>query len=386
MNKYGVIYLIKNKINNKMYIGQTVQSFDERYGGNLKKFTHNIHLKNAIDKYGIDNFEIDKEFDVAYSKEELDKLEDMYIKIYQTTDSKFGYNKMFGGSNGLHTNETKKKMRDIQKKINGVKVVCCTNNRVFDTIAEASREYSVSQSEIISCCKDKISKAGYENGVPLQWVYYDDYLLGKKPKDIERIVCVTTEEIFDTLEEAVRKYPSTTISGISQCCSFSYNSCGYDEKGNRLQWIKYTDYNKGIRPKPVGDNRVICITTNLIFENANKASMHYNLDISHLLRNCRLESNYCGKLEDGTRLQWLFYSEYINGKKHFKVKDDRVVCLNYNKVFKNAKEASLFYGLDKSCISKCCRGVRKSCGKDEFGNPMTWMKYTEYKNNKNKTA
>ena len=64
---YGVIYKITNKINGKSYIGQTTQGFDKRYGYNLKRSTKNRHLKSAINKYGIDNFDICKVFDVAYN-------------------------------------------------------------------------------------------------------------------------------------------------------------------------------------------------------------------------------------------------------------------------------------------------------------------------------
>ena len=52
-NIYGVIYIIRNKINNKLYIGQTIEKggFGRRYGHNLAKNTHNKHLKSSIQKY-----------------------------------------------------------------------------------------------------------------------------------------------------------------------------------------------------------------------------------------------------------------------------------------------------------------------------------------------
>ena len=115
MEVYGIIYLIENKINNKMYIGQTTDKngFDGRYQNDLYKHTHNEYLKRSIHKYGIENFKIDKEFDFAYSKKELDKLEDMYIKMYDTTDRRYGYNRRGGGSTGKMSKETKKKMSII---------------------------------------------------------------------------------------------------------------------------------------------------------------------------------------------------------------------------------------------------------------------------------
>lgn len=110
---YGYIYMIRNKINNKIYFGATSQDggFDRRYTNNVQKYTHNKHLKRSIKKYGIESFKIVKEFDIAYSKEELDKLEDIYIKIYKTTDKRYGYNSKYGGSHGKHTNETKLKIK-----------------------------------------------------------------------------------------------------------------------------------------------------------------------------------------------------------------------------------------------------------------------------------
>ena len=114
---YGVIYLVINKINNKIYVGQTVGSFQDRYNGDIAKNTHNEHLRRAINKYGIDNFYIVEEYKVAYSKEELDYLEDWYITIYDTMNPSMGYNKKGGGSNGRHSEETRKKMSELKKGI-----------------------------------------------------------------------------------------------------------------------------------------------------------------------------------------------------------------------------------------------------------------------------
>ena len=110
MKRYGIIYKIENKINGKIYIGQTTKSFKERYNNDVAKFTHNQHLKDSIEKYGIKNFEITEEFDIAYSMEELNKKENHYINLYKSTDRKFGYNKKTGGANGRHNEETKKKI------------------------------------------------------------------------------------------------------------------------------------------------------------------------------------------------------------------------------------------------------------------------------------
>ena len=95
---YGVIYKITNKINGKTYIGQTIHGFDKRYNGNLKNNTHNQYLKRSITKHGIENFEVNKIFDIAFSKEELDIKEDLWINYFDCVNN--GYNNKGGGSNG----------------------------------------------------------------------------------------------------------------------------------------------------------------------------------------------------------------------------------------------------------------------------------------------
>lgn len=113
---YGYIYMVKNLVNKKLYFGITVNDFNARYSGNIGKHTHNDHLKRSIEKYGIENFEINEQFDVAYTEDDLYELEDMYMCIYNTLDPKYGYNKRRSGSkykgHGKMSEESKHKMSD----------------------------------------------------------------------------------------------------------------------------------------------------------------------------------------------------------------------------------------------------------------------------------
>lgn len=56
----------------------------------------------------------------------------------------------------------------------------------------------------------------------------------------------------------------------------------------------------------------------------------------------------------------------------------KVVCLNTNEVYVSATEASKIRNVNLSKLCMCCRGDRKSCGKDESGNPLHWIYYTDY--------
>lgn len=119
MQVYGIIYMIRNNVNGKIYFGQTIKKkgFKGRYeNGEWWRFSDNSHLKNSAEKYGHENFTVIEEFDVAYSKQELDLLEDLYICMYDTMNRQFGYNKRRGGSHGKLSQESKDK---IAQKVGG---------------------------------------------------------------------------------------------------------------------------------------------------------------------------------------------------------------------------------------------------------------------------
>lgn len=108
---YGIIYRIKNKVNNKVYIGQCVDKFKRRYKGKRWwDYTHNLHLKNSYNKYGVENFEVTEIIDIAFSKSELNIKEQLWILRYSSVNPKFGYNKAYGGNINIYTEETRSKM------------------------------------------------------------------------------------------------------------------------------------------------------------------------------------------------------------------------------------------------------------------------------------
>jgi group I intron endonuclease len=109
LNEVCSIYLLRNKINNKVYIGQTWQLPKYRFGTNGRGYVECTHLHNAIQKYGWDNFE-HTILGTALSQEEADKKEDDFINFYNSRDTKLGYNIKSGGSRGKLSDETKRKL------------------------------------------------------------------------------------------------------------------------------------------------------------------------------------------------------------------------------------------------------------------------------------
>ena len=96
-------------INHKIYIGQTILDdvIKDRYGGSIKH-THNNHLKDSINLYGEDNFDVSI-IDYAENKDELNKKEIYWISYYDSY--KNGYNETQGGQYGLQTQEAIEKIK-----------------------------------------------------------------------------------------------------------------------------------------------------------------------------------------------------------------------------------------------------------------------------------
>ena len=100
-----IVYLIVNRVNNKVYVGQTVKSLEWRWDGHLCDSRHvnknTLLVDRAIAKYGKENFLL---FTLCFasSQQELDDLETYYIKFFDARNLEIGYNLKSGGGRGKH--------------------------------------------------------------------------------------------------------------------------------------------------------------------------------------------------------------------------------------------------------------------------------------------
>ena len=236
--RYGIIYKIRNKSNNKVYIGQTIKKygFDQRYSYDLYKNTKNIHLKSSIEKYGIDNFEITKEFDIAYNKDELDRKEKYWISFYKSTDPKYGYNYQDGGSNGSpneetrlkmslnnpkyllgkhHSEKTRQKMSLSAKKRGAPIIPPSSRKKAREKLI--GRKLSISTIEKIKESRKDINQHGANN------------------PNAKRIKCLTTGKIFETTKMACEFYNIKRNLIYKSCKDHKY-CCGKLPSGEKLYW------------------------------------------------------------------------------------------------------------------------------------------------------
>ena len=123
----GYIYIIKNTINNKVYIGQTTNTIEYRFKQHLDNVEYNYktsHLYNAMRKYGKQNFYVELLEEVPNNL--LNDREIYWIAYYNSFNN--GYNSTIGGEGN--------------KKLNYENIIQDWNNGF--TVAELKQKYNIS--------------------------------------------------------------------------------------------------------------------------------------------------------------------------------------------------------------------------------------------------
>lgn len=204
------IYKITNKINEKIYVGQSVDIIDRWRRHKIAKDDYVIH--QAIRKYGVENFifEIIEEC----SREELDDKEKYWI-IQCESFSKNGYNMTPGGQGGAFPfNEKEVK----QYSLTGEYIA------TFKSLKQAGRTLGIDPRYISNCCLQKTHTAkGY------QWCFTgNEHLISIKPKMNPGYVKIPVNQ-YDLQGKYLRTYDSmraaalavgslTAMKQISLCC------------------------------------------------------------------------------------------------------------------------------------------------------------------------
>jgi len=112
-----IVYLIRNKINKKVYIGQTSKTVEVRWKQHIKSSKNpKTPIHHAINKYGINCFEIKVLVHSLASIDELNRVEKNLIALYKSV--KNGYNCQIGGCSHILNAETKEKISKSVSKNN----------------------------------------------------------------------------------------------------------------------------------------------------------------------------------------------------------------------------------------------------------------------------
>lgn len=345
MKKSG-IYKIVNLVNNKVYVGQS-NWINKRIGVHkrfLRANKHcNVHLQNAYNKYGEQNFIFDV---IEYcSEDKLNEREQYWINYYDSY--KNGYNMTLGGDGSrgyFFSKESKEKMSFNHADFTGDKNPMYKKNiKDFMTEEDYSRwllshKNSPHKKGIIksqkSIQKQKESlKIYYKNhvspnkGKPLSKEHLQKLMEGKNKyfqqfgnPHSTKVICLNTLRIYNSIKEAAIKY-NISASEISSCCLHLIKSAGKDDNNEKLIWLyldEYNHMNESQRSHYYEEcfnancgrynsqaKKVYCVTTNEYFDTVRSAAKKYNVDASSLCKCCKGKIKYCGKL-DNQQLIWQY--------------------------------------------------------------------------------
>ena len=166
-----IIYKITNKLNGRVYIGQTVRTLEYRWKQHCRAKDNTVFHK-ALRKYGPENFTVEQ-IDIACTLDELNKKEKYWIEYYHSV--KDGYNMTEGGRSGAvdmkRSEKTKQKIADSirgKKHWHATRVRNIETGEIFDTVSEAARKYNTLKTNIIGVCK---GRAHFKTCKGYHWEY-----------------------------------------------------------------------------------------------------------------------------------------------------------------------------------------------------------------------
>lgn len=216
------IYQIRNKINNKVYIGQSnnIQRRWQEHIYRLNKGDHeNEHLQNAWNKYGADTFE----FSILVECNDvnlLNELETLNINNKKALCRAEGYNIASGGNrpNTLF-GKTKDEIREMYKR-----VVSSRLNKWKET-GNPRKGSHISDSQ-----KEYLSKINKGKNHPMFGTKRPEHSLkvsGANNPRARKIKCIETNEVFNCAKDASKKYNVTNSTILKACRGVQKTSAGF---------------------------------------------------------------------------------------------------------------------------------------------------------------
>lgn len=215
--------------NGKVYIGQTCQLPNKRFGKNGDGYKGSVLFYNAIQKYGWDNFKHEIIFE-GLTKEDADRKEIELISKYKSNQKEFGYNLQSGGNNYSQSEDTKMK---ISKSKIGQKDSYETRIKKSDghkgkKLSESAKMKLVENWE----CRDKepfvnraknlgLSNKGRKHSEETRKKLSESH----KGKCSKKVLCVETGIVYKSISEAANAN-SLWRQNIGKCCNMELETTG----------------------------------------------------------------------------------------------------------------------------------------------------------------
>ena len=174
------IYKITNKVNGKVYIGQSIRSIEQRFQRHINDAVNNIldtHFARAIRKYGKENFYIEL-VETCDNQTELNLREQYWIRKYDSINN--GYNETDATSKcggNTYMSKTESEMKEISEKISKTKLgsknphsrsvkvfnIVTNEEKVFDTVNDCRKFFNEKNHRFITTRVTGLTKSLYKN-------------------------------------------------------------------------------------------------------------------------------------------------------------------------------------------------------------------------------
>lgn len=239
----NTIYCFTNKVNNKKYIGSTIQPNPKtRYNQHIYNARHensekyDYPLYQAIRKYGEENFDFDILEQIDCDEDEIRKIEQRYI-VELNTLSPNGYNQTLDTLHPRNDPKTYEKMKNTKRELaRQVAEVDSQNNilEVWRSIVDCSEQIGLGEKNIAACCRGERHSTG---GRIFYWLNENNQLIipeytgtqykgekgttqkQKTNRKVAKIDLATKEvlAVYDSIALAAREN-NCDPSGITKVC------------------------------------------------------------------------------------------------------------------------------------------------------------------------
>lgn len=288
----GYIYKITNLINNKVYIGQTSRTIEKRWkehlrhGFNPNNAEYQRHLYKSMRKYGKEAFTI--ETVESCDNDLMSERETFWVKFYNSTDPKFGYNLTFGGEGTVSIDYD-----EVYRRFdNG------------EMMFEIAKNMNISRSNLTQILK------GYSNyNKDEVWDKTKQYLSVSRGRAVSQYdVYGNFIATFPSAKAAARAVPKATHANIGKSCK---NKTGLS---GGFQWRFSDDLPPGVYTGVQNFSKPVCqldMSYNLIavFSSISEAAQATNIDPSSISKCC----NHCKQYHMAGGYIWQYEYEYNTG-------------------------------------------------------------------------
>lgn len=371
------IYCIENLVNNKKYIGQSVDIYSRWYAHKSKLYGNkheNTHLQNSWNNYGEKYFHF---YIVELcDKELLNEREIYWIKHYNTFYD--GYNETFGGQG-----QSKPAIKVFQYTLDGDLI------KEWNSVYEIQEELDFNENTIRNACNNKehLSAYGY------QWSYQKSDNIGEYNSVTQKKTVYQYDKqgnlvnIYDTILSVSED--GFSFGNVANCCRgirktssgyvWSYTPLDKNEIANKLHNTYQNHSQISISKYSLEGDFIEYIDQRDYFSKNN-----YN--IYDVIKCCNGEKDYYKKFQwrygNNTnkipnkilKCQIMGNANKRNPHKPRLSYRQKVMCINTNETFMSFSEAEKRYGLCHGALRNYFIKKSKYCGKLDSGERLTWKK------------